>query len=1325
MESRKTYYDLTHAQRRIWFTEKIYNNTVMHNISGMKIIHGNIDFSVLEQAINEVIEKNEALRLRFVLVKDEIQQYVANYSAQSIEQYDFSQFDNPKQKLFEWANEKSQQGFDTTKDRLYYFAMFRINDNTTGYYVKCHHIILDGWSLNILNKEINSAYASIKAGTISPGDFPSYREYIEQENQYLTSVQYEKDREYWIEKFNEAFEKGTIGQSHSDFQCKGNRLTKDFNQEEGIAIKKIIKENNISMNIYFVSATLIYMYLVNGTKDMTLGIPIYNRLGRQMKSTVGMFTSTMPFKMQINEKWDIKTLFENVKKEMWNHFKHQRYPYDVLLREVGKHLTNKDGLFELTVNCYNMDFREEIDCMPVEHQEIYNGHQAYPLQMIVRDLQECDQISLDFDYKVSDYSSNKMEEMSKGIVNVVKYMMKHIEQKIEDISFINSEDEKYLTIDFNQTNAYYPKEKSIYQLFEEQVKKTPQRPALVFNEKILTYKELYQRVDALASHIMARRTQIEEKVCIMTSHSFEMIVAILATLKAGCMYVPLDYKYPVQRLNYIIEDTQCKILLTNVEIPEQLIFNGEIFDLNRKELYQKEEIQPKEYFPNSGLAYIIYTSGSTGKPKGVMVEQKGLVNYIWWAKNKYIKDENDVVALYSSLSFDLTVTSIFMPLINGNKVAIYEDDGTEFILHKILADNKATIIKLTPAHLSLLIDKYYHMSKVRCFIVGGEDLKTSLASEVVTHFGNNIEIYNEYGPTETVVGCMIHKYKPEQDKNASVPIGVPISNTQIYLLDQNLNQVPINESGEIYISGDGVARGYINNDVMTKERFIQNPFIKGNRMYKTGDLARHLKSGVIEYLGRADFQVKIRGYRVELSEIENHLIEIESVEQAVVLVREWKNGSKYLCAYLQSNSNLSLQLVKNKLASQLPGYMVPEKYIILQEFPITLNGKIDRKQLLNYEDNEVSEISDTIIEPRTEIERVLVNTLRSLLDNQCIGLKSNFYLVGGDSIRAIQLATRLNDQGYKITVKDILSNLEIEQMAKCIESVTQSDEIGDAYSEGELMWTPIISWFFRQKEIQNKNYWNQSLLLKLEDGITISELEDVYNELIRHHDILRLNYDKEKNKLYYNLKYLTSRNEVDTYTMHIDNDELLDECLYKVCEKFKEKMDIENEIGFRWLAIEVNEKERYLLMSAHHLLVDGVSWRIIFEDILTTLKGLRAGQKVIPYKKTTSYQTWAQYLAEYKVKELESKIDYWKDIELECVRCMEKLPRDIRGNGMSKGLSSRMTQSVTTQILGEANQTYQTEAYELILIALVQTINHEIHHEKVAIEIEEHGRNNG
>ncbi|NRZ86225.1 amino acid adenylation domain-containing protein [Clostridium beijerinckii] len=720
---------------------------------------------------------------------------------------------------------------------------------------------------------------------------------------------------------------------------EGKRETFNIGNDLSKKISKFVEDNKCSLNIFFITILLIYINKTTYKKDIVIGTPVFNRTNKKQKNMLGMFTSTVPFRFELDAELNIESLIKQINKEFKICLLNQKYPYDFLIKDLDLSKNGYDSLFKMSVNYYNSKFINEIDGGDAEAKEHYCGNQSYSLQLIINEW-KYNNITLNFDYKTSDYSEQEIQTMHNSMINIIKEMLTKENCRVKDIQLLNDEEINHKIHTLNSTSSVYPN-KTVYKLFEEQVNKSPNKVALEFKEEKLTYKALNEKSNQLASYLRENGVHKEVIVGIMMSHSIELVIGILAVLKAGGTYLPIDPSYPVDRVNYMLEDSESSIVLINSDIHEEILHKGKIFNINEinVDLYGRENLI--EIGKLDSLAYIIYTSGSTGKPKGVMIEHQGLTNYIWWAKKMYLKNENEVMALYSSIAFDLTITSIFTPLISGNQIVIYDTDETEFVLYKILRENKATVVKLTPAHLTLLKDIDNSSSNIKRFIVGGEDLKVGLAKEVFNSFARNIEICNEYGPTETVVGCMIHKYNEEKDKGVSVPIGYPADNVQLYILDDELNVVPTGLAGELYISGDGVARGYLNREELTCKRFIENPFIKGRRMYRTGDTARYIENGAIEYIGRIDSQVKIRGHRIELGEIEKYLLENESVRDAVVAFKEDSLGNKILNAYIVKEKDITEFELKRWLNKFLPKYMIPVNYVFMDKLPLTLNGKID------------------------------------------------------------------------------------------------------------------------------------------------------------------------------------------------------------------------------------------------------------------------------------------------------------------------------------------------------------------------------------------------
>jgi len=1313
----KILYPLTHPQKRVWYIEKIYLGTSLYNIGGPIRIKGAIDFSKLEDSINILIKNNEGLRLRFVEKNGEVKQFVSNYERVKLDFIDFSKDESPEEEFNKWVDKEARKPFMLENERLFYFAIFKISDNDNGYFAKFHHIISDGWSINIMTEQICDNYMKLLNGDeINNNLEHSYIEYISTEKKYLSSDRFFKNKSFWNGKYNDLPD--AFLNKSSDF-IEGKRKTFELESELSSKIKKFAIDNKCSLNTFFIALYLIFMYKTSQREDIVVGTPVLNRSGKKEKGMFGMFTSTMPFRFTIDDNIDVIDTMAKVNEQLIECYFNQKYPYDILVQDLELKKKGFDNLFNTCVNYYNTKLNSELNGFPIENVEFYNGNQIYSLQLVIKDWSDSGNLTLDFDYKINDYSEVQIDDMYIRLLSLANHIVMNPSEKVKSLSLLSNDERKKLLYNFNATEAQYPKDKTIYQLFEEQVDKTPDKVAISFNNIELTYRELNERANQLARYLVIKGVEEETIVGLLTTHSIETVIGILGILKAGGAYLPIDPGYPSDRISYMLEDSGSRILLTNIELPESVGFNGEIINLNNQDLYSGDSYNLECVNKPNDLVYVIYTSGSTGKPKGTMIEHQGLVNYIWWAKKMYIRNEDEVFPLYSSLAFDLTITSIFTPLISGSKIIVYDENSDdEYVLYRIMKENKSTVIKLTPSHLSLLKDLDNRKSLVKRFIVGGEDLKVSLAKDIHESFSGNVEIFNEYGPTETVVGCMIHKYDYESDIRISVPIGVPADNVHIYILDKNHIPVPINNVGEMYISGDGVARGYLKRSELTQEKFVNNPFMNTKRMYKTGDLARFLSNGKIEYVGRADQQVKIRGYRIELGEIEKYLLIHEALKDAVVTDLEDENNDKYICAYIIKKVDVTTHELKDHLLRYLPDYMIPVYFIELDEIPLTRNGKVNKELLPKTKNDNIQ--SAEFIEYRNEKERNLINAICGVLNIERASVRQNFYHIGGDSIKAIQIASKLNDKGLKIKVKDILSNPVIEEMALCIEQ-SKGLAINQEPCEGSIRPTPIVSWFFSQNFV-NPNHYTQSILLEVKQDIATEKLEIILNELINHHDSFRINYNSITGKLFYNNEHLDKYYSIQehdltnlSYSVQVDRMAFL-------ADELKSSFKIENEVLIKACIFKLGQNEKKLLITAHHLVVDGVSWRIILEDINTMIKQIKNGQRIILPSKTHSYQEWAKVIENYRDYEVDKEKSYWKQILGKDFNFPTDY--DLKENIVDSSctIAVQMDEDLTEYLLTKANSSYNTEPKDLLITSLLRTIKEFTGSEEITIELESHGR---
>lgn len=1307
------FYELTHAQKRIWYMDKVNLNSPLHNIGGCLKINGSINVEKMIHAINLVVQNNEGLRLRFKERNGLPFQYVYNYEKENIDFMDFSNFEIPRVEHEKWSVNIFKENFLLEDNQLYYFSIYKISEKEWGLLLKIHHIISDGWSISVIEKQVCEVYSKlINDIEVRFSESNSYLDVITEEKNYFNSKRYISNKNFWNEKFNRLSEEFLYSTTGS---LKGKR--KSFNIDSGLAeeIYKFTQNNQWSLNTFFISIILIYLNKITNEKDLVIGTPVFNRSSKTDKNTIGMFTSTVPLRFELDSEFHIERLIKAVNRELKLCFVNQKYPYDMLIRDLGINQKGFDSLFKLSVNYYNFKYVNDIDEIDLEVQEYYSENQSYSLQLAIKEWEE-NTISLNFDYKIEEYSEQEIEVLYKSLINIIRQILTNNTITLKDIKLLCKEEIKHKVESLNSTSNESPS-KTIRELFEDQVIKTPNEIALEFEGEILTYKGLNEKSNQLAGYLKEMGVQRESIVGIMASHSIELVIAILGVIKAGGAYLPIDPDYPVERINFMLEDSGSTMLLTNFMVRNDFEYSGNIINVCDIDInsYSKENLEKVNRLDD--LVYIIYTSGSTGKPKGVMIENSGLTNYVWWARKEYLRDDKEVMALYSSISFDLTVTSIFTPLISGNKIVIYENNESEYVLFKILRENKVTVIKLTPAHLSLIKDIDNSKSNINRLIIGGEDLKRNLAEKIHQSFNMDIEIYNEYGPTETVVGCMIYKYN-EDDKGFSVPIGLPIDNTQIYILDSHLDVVPSGISGELFIGGKGVARGYLNREDLTGERFIQNPYKKGQKIYRTGDIARYLDNGVVEYIGRNDDQVKIRGYRIEVGEIEKYLLENEAIKDAIVAIKEDnRKKSKFLNAYIVAKKVVAESEIKIWLLKFLPEYMVPENFILMENLPLTTNGKVNYALLPN-----PLPINKEFVKYNSAVEKELVGAMEEILGIEKISLNDNFFQLGGDSIKAIQISSILKNVGLDINVKDILTHGSIYEIAAAIE-VTKSDKIiSQGNHHGDIESTPIIEWFFNEK-FHNENLYNQYVVLEFEGAALDSDkVSMAANKLVQYHDSLRINYDNKNQKIYYNQNHLNKEFPVNFFDLSNRSDYKWAENINSLVDRTNTEFNIGNTLLFNVTMLKFDNNRQGLLFTAHHLIVDGISWRIILNDFITILKQLESNDHINLLQKTNSFKEWAEQLNNYKKENFKVEVNYWNSI-------LEKktmYPVDTYDGKdtvkTSHALSGKLSEYSTTELIKNMYELYNVDINELLVISLALTLNKQTANNEVMIELERHGR---
>lgn len=1288
-------YKLSNAQKRIWYAQKKYKESSLFNIGGTVQINGKPDIHILKKVIMQVIERNEGLHFEFYEEKNEVYSYI-HHEHLYIEYKDFSLLDNKKAVFDQWCREEAGTCFAMIKSPLYKFVIYKLSEEWYGYFIKIHHIIADGWSIKLFTDQVAESYESIIKNMEIPHSVnASYLEYILEEELYLYSDKGQADKTFWLDMYSTIPENPSIS---SDL-LKGKRMTYIVEDTLMSDISAYMKRQKITLNVFFVVVYLLYAYKKWGKSDQVLGIPLLGRMSKKERETFGNFTNTMPYRYRINSNLSIDEVMQEVRGDLKQVYKHQKYPYNELCKDIRLYENEKDRLYDVCINYYNTTLSNHMDQIEVENTEFYNGQQEYALQIILRHWNNV-KLQMDFDYQQAVYSENIISDIYKEFQVLIKKIVEHRTLTVKELNLLRDEEYNRVIYDFNKTDISYLFAITWMDLFQTSVLSFAERTAVSKGEEEITYEELDKKSDVWASYFSRLGVKKGDIVAIIPEYDIASITSIIGIIKVGAVYLPIEKKLPHGRKSAILMESGAKYLAGS---ENDIEFSGLFIQLTENIKNQKRKKRPT--LPSGqDLAYMIYTSGSTGVPKGVMVTHKNLVNYLMWAKDTYIRGEKEVFPLFSSFSFDFTVTSLFLPLICGGEIRLYENMHDSNIFRRILWENKATILKITPSHIPLIADVPVSRTSIHTLILGGENLKTEACKKLDRHFDGETIIYNEYGPTEATVGCMIYQYNKE-DKHEFVSIGIPVFNTKIYILDKDLQPVPPNTVGEIYIGGAGVTKGYYKREMDTKAKFISNPFVSGEIIYKTGDLAICHEDGKIYYYGRVDNELKIRGNRVNLSEIENKIMDTRvAVDVVVKPVGLHKDGP--LCAYLLSQTDINLEVLKEELKDKLPDYMLPGFYITLPEFPLTVNGKVDTDRLPLPPEETVSDIE---IKPSEELGQLLAIAEELFCIEEKILPESNFFLLGGDSIKAVQISSHMYEKGYELSVKDILENPLFYKMAKAI-TQKKYTVYEQGICSGEIERLPIIKWFHNQK-FKVEGHYNLSVLLELKKEIPDETFNDIFLYLINHHDALRINYSSEREILFYNNKHLEQKNIIRVLRLKSGNYNVSMEMLTK--QYIDPLFDIENDLLIRPYFI-LKGNKRYLLIMTHHLVMDAISLHILLEDIQKLLT-LSKESYFLP-EKTASYAQfaksflkWSQYKGQY--------IPKW-NTEQACL---------VTHHGKNKNsvsvLRLEISEKISQYLQQEANDAYHTKPNELQIIALVLALYDITHKESFCIQSESHGRN--
>ena len=1032
---------LSFAQQRLWFLDQLETQSTTYNMLTALRLIGPLQVAVLERSIAEIVRRHEALRTTFPMVNGTPVQVIAPALTMTMSVRDWQHLPEVKQSIEvqQLATEESQQPFDLTVGSLMRVTLLRLGKESHVLLLTVHHIVTDGWSMEIFVQELSTLYQAFSTEDRSPlPELPiQYADFAHWQRQWLQGEVLESQLAYWKQQLAGA---PPLLQLPTDrprplVQTFRGR-TEHFQLNSNLTKKlKLLSQRlgaTLFMTLLAAFATLLSYY--SGQEDIIVGSGIANRNRSEIEPLIGFFVNILVLRINLQGNPTFPELLAQVRQVALDAYAHQDLPFEKLVEELRpERKLNHSPLFQVAFFLQNMP-REKLELpdLSIIPWELENRTAKFDLTLSMLELESG--LRGSWEYNSDLFDAATIARMTEHFQTLLAAIVVNPEQNLSALPLLTETEHNQLLVEWNDTQTEYPQDKCIHQLFEAQVERTPEAVAVVFEDQSLKYGELNCRANQLAHHLQAWGVGPEVLVGICIDRSLEMIVGLLAILKAGGAYLPLEPAHPKERLAYIISDAQVSLLLTTealgAGLPEHEA-SVVCLDTDWELISQQSERNLTSGVKSDNLAYVIYTSASTGRPKGVQIHHYSLVNFLNSMRLSPGLTAQDILLAITTISFDIAVLELYLPLIVGAKVvlATREDASEGSKLLSMLVNSGATVMQGTPATWGLLLAAGWSGSDRLKVLCGGETLTRELANQLLA---KSTSVWNLYGPTETSIWSTAYQVKSQ---DGSVCIGKPIANTQIYLLNSHRKPVPIGVPGELHIGGAGLARGYLNRPELTKEKFIPNPFSKepSARLYKTGDLARYLPNGNIEFLDRLDHQVKIRGFRIELGEVESALAQHPAVQQTVVIVREYLPDDKRLVAYVVPNeTTLTHNQLRCFLKEKLPHHLVPSTFVLLNTLPLNPNGKVDRHTLPAPE-RIGQELAENFVAPRDELELQLAQIWEQVLGTYPVGVRNDFFNLGGHSLLAVNLFVQIEHKlGVDLPVATLFQAPTIEQLARLL-----------------------------------------------------------------------------------------------------------------------------------------------------------------------------------------------------------------------------------------------------------------------------------------------------
>ena len=1330
------FHPLSDNQRGIWFLSEFAPGSSIYNVSFAGRIRSEMDIPAFRRAFQTLLDRHPSLRTTFAVRSGTPVQQIHEHEPVHLAEIDASSWDVDE--LHSRLDELTQRPFDLERGPVMRATLFTRSGCEHVLLLVIHHIVVDFWSLAVILNELGALYSAEKAGR--PASLPllelQYPDFVQWQADMLASPAGERLWEYWKDQLGGPLPVLDLPTDRPRPPIQSLRgAHHDFTVNEDLTrrLRALAKAEGTTLYTVLLAAFETMLYRHSGQEDILVASPMAGRSRAEFEGLVGFFANPVVLRADLSGNPTFRALLGQVRRTVLAALENQDYPTLRLVqrlrppRDLSRSplcqamfvLDKPHRLVEQAASSFVQDETGlQMNLGGLAMESIPLERRAATLDLVMLIIETTGSLSVSIRFSTDLFDETTIARMAEHFDMLLESITRDPAAAIDDLDILTDAERRQLLVEFNDTEASYPAGKCLDELFEEQVRQTPDNVAVVFEGRQLTYAELNARANRLAHHLQALGVGAEVPVAVCMERCTELVVALLGILKAGGAYVPLDPAYPKERLSFMLDDAHAAVLLTRGPVMEG-VSGHEIravdLDQASEAIAAKSDENPASGIGPENLAYILYTSGSTGQPKGVMVPHRGLCNAIHWIIQTLDLSAGDRGLLKTPITFDAAGRELFPPLLTGGTLVIAEAGGhrDSRYLAEIIRDQEISIFHCVPSLLRFLVEEpaFDASLALRAVMCGGEALPTDIAAQFQRR--SRAKLYNVYGPTETIIDST---YWPCEDTagRSSCPIGRPIPNARIYILDDGLRPVPIGVAGHMHIGGIGLARGYLNRPELTAEKFIPDPFstAPGARLYKTGDLARYLPDGNIEFVGRADDQVKIRGFRIELGEIEAALQQHPAVRAAVVLAREDAPGEKRLVAYVVGEP--SADELRRFLKAKLPDHMMPAVFVPIEALPLLSNGKIDRRALPAPERTR-PELDKAFVAARTPTEEVLAEIWAKLLDVEQVGIHDNFFDLGGHSLLATQAVSRMRDAfQVEIPLRRLFEAPTVAGLAESIEAARQAGRnlsvppILPVPRDGDLAlsFAQQRLWFFDQLEPGLPAY-NIPAAIRLKGPLDLAALERSLNEIVERHESLRTTFGKVAGQPTQVIApALTIKLPViDLRALPAIERET--EMRRLSAAEAQRPFDLSRGPLLRATLLRLGDQEHVGLLTMHHIVSDGWSTGILIREVATLYLAFSAdGSSPLP-PLPIQYADYAQWQRQwFQGDVLETQLGYWKE-QLAGAPAAIDLPTDhprpavqtFRGTHQSVVLSKQVRHGLAALGRAEAATPFMTflAAFEVLL----------------------------